>query len=158
MNLSFPYRPVPISGAAPPSLPLGTTQRFRPFIPVRLIAPDTRGFRDFVALLDTGADDTVFPLDVATMLGLSFVPTSRGAGQIRWRGMPYAIQFCAVEIAIEDDNHALQWIATIAFTSAPLPYPLLGQAGFLEFFNQTGRGADRITVLEPTNTFPGLSI
>jgi hypothetical protein len=124
-----------------------------------LIDPVSRLFRDFVALLDTGADDTVFPLDVVAMLNLSVAPgSSSGRSQIRWRGTPYLTRFAPVEIAIEDNNHYCQWNSTIAFTSAPLPYPLLGQAGFLGFFNQTGRGMDRITILEPVNTLPGFAV
>ena len=35
--LSFPYQDEPITGLVPPSLPPGTTVRWRPLVPVRLI-------------------------------------------------------------------------------------------------------------------------
>jgi hypothetical protein len=37
--LFFPYQAEPITASVPPSLPSGTTVRWRPLVPVRVIAP-----------------------------------------------------------------------------------------------------------------------
>src|SRR5439155_11729922 len=96
--LSFPYLSERLVGPPPPSLPSGSTARWRPLVPVRLQGP-TGGFRYFPrALLDTGADDTLFPLDAATALG---VVLKADVGRVlRWRGQQHALRFGDVELAL----------------------------------------------------------
>ena len=42
MMLRFPYQSEPLVGAPPPTLPAGSTARWRPYIPVRIIGPTGR--------------------------------------------------------------------------------------------------------------------
>jgi hypothetical protein len=51
--------------------------------------------------------------------------------------------------------NVLRWPATVAFTSAPLDYPLLGMLGFLQFFDATFLGVDQQLSLTPATSFPG---
>jgi hypothetical protein len=107
------------------------------------------------ALLDTGADDTVFPESLGIGLGVAFLPSTPAAASLRWRGGRHPVRFAEVELEITDKVTAYTWRAMVGFTTAQISYVLLGQAGFLQYFNQTGRGEDRETVLEPVPSFPG---
>src|SRR5260370_15416486 len=42
LMLSFPYQDEPLSGPPPPSLPSGSTVRWRPLVPVRVFGPGGR--------------------------------------------------------------------------------------------------------------------
>jgi hypothetical protein len=53
---------------------------------------------------------------------------------------------------------SLQWNAVVAFVPVALRNPLLGQAGFLQFFNADFRGADREVLLTTNPSFPGQRI
>ncbi len=156
MSLHFPYLPQPISGLAPPSLPPGTTHRFRPYLPIRVRSLQT-GKSQLIqrAVLDTGADDTVFPENFVTNLGITLLSDLGPVSRIRWRGTPYPIRFAEVELQLTDKVTVYSWRAIVGFTTPAIPYPLLGQAGFLQYFNQTGRGHDRESILEPIQAFPG---
>jgi hypothetical protein len=46
----------------------------------------------------------------------------------------------------------------VGFTSARLQYNLLGQGGFLEYFDAEFRGADHEVVLIPNSAFPGTRV
>jgi hypothetical protein len=46
----------------------------------------------------------------------------------------------------------------VGFASTRLRYNLLGQAGFLEFFDADFRGADHEVVLIPNARFPGTQV
>jgi hypothetical protein len=46
----------------------------------------------------------------------------------------------------------------IGFVSIPLKWPLLGHAGFLQYFDVTLHGADHIATLMPNSSFAGLRI
>lgn len=132
MSLVFPCSPFPVP------LPLwslpGRTERPRPMIHVALLGPTAATV--VFALLDTGADDTVFPDSVAVDLGLdlSQAPggSASGVGQVA-AGLRYA----EVVLRITDGHEYREWTARVAFTSAPLNRPLLGFAGFLQFFTAT---------------------
>ena len=69
--LSFPYRDEPLAGLAPPSLPPGSTVRWRPLVPVRVLGPGGRSRSFTRAVFDPCADDIVFALGLATVLGIS---------------------------------------------------------------------------------------
>src|SRR5687767_8198746 len=128
--LRFPYLTEPVVRGSPPTLPPGSTVRWRPFVPVRIYGPTGR-FRDYPrALLDTGADDTVIPLVAATALGVTLMPD--GAFGLRWRGQPYPLRFGDVELELADASGSVwRWPATVGFSAAPIRYPILGNAGCL---------------------------
>ncbi len=51
-----------------------------------------------------------------------------------------------------------EWTATVGFISAPLPWAIIGHAGFLEFFDVRLLGARREALLEPNASFQGRHI
>jgi hypothetical protein len=104
--------------------------RLRPYVPIRIIGPS--GSRRFSrALVDSGSDDTIFQLDAAAMIGVTSFKRPHGAGQtrIKWQGQSYAVEFADVELEMSDGTTTLRWPATVGFSLAPIPTPLLGQAG-----------------------------
>src|SRR5262245_20543409 len=130
--LRFPYLPEPLAGPAPPTLPPASTARMRPLVPIRIYGPTGR-VRFFPrAVLDTGADDTVFPMDAATLLGVTLIPD--GGQNLRWRGQLFQLRFGRVDLELSDDSGAkYRWPATVGFSPAPIRYPILGNAGCLGF-------------------------
>jgi hypothetical protein len=151
--LQFPYEPVPLTGPPPASLPSTATAHWRPFAPVTIIGPTgvSRYFKR--ALVDPGADDTVFPLDLVAKLNVPLRPDT-GHG-LRWRGQLYSLRYGEVELQLAEGGTAYRWTAVVCFSSAPIPYRILGHAGCLEFFNVTFRGADRSIEIEPNQAYTG---
>ena len=150
--LQFPYLDEPLSGSPPPSLPTSSTVRYRPLIPIAVSGPS--GQRKFSrSLVDSGGDDTVFPLDVLALIGVT--PRRDTGHRVRWRGNLHPLRFAEVELVLSDDAFICRWRAVIAFSSAPFPYPILGNAGCLQFFDVRLLGADRIVELEMNWTYPG---
>ncbi len=151
--LQFAYQDEPLSGPPPPSLSPAATVRWRPLVPVLLIGPTgkQRGFSR--AVLDSGADDTVFPLAVAGLIGVNLhSPTGHG---LRWRGQAHPLRFGDVELELSDGIQVCRWPAVVAFSQAPIRYPILGFSGTLEFFDATFLGDDRLVRLEVNRSFPG---
>jgi hypothetical protein len=107
------------------------------------------------AVLDPCADDTVFPFGIARRLGISLFPFSGVAVQLRWRGSAYPLAFGDVELELSDQIQLVRWPARVAFSPAPIPQPLLGRVGCLQFFDAAYRGADQSIVLDPNATFAG---
>src|SRR5262249_19241984 len=135
MSLRFPYTPFPTKK---PLWPLGgRSERPRPVLLVTVIGPT--GTQVELALLDTGADDTVFPEDVAALIGvdLTNAPTGEAAG-VGQAAAP--LRYAEVTLRITDGREQRQWQARVGFTPAPLKRPLLGFAGFLQFFTATFHG------------------
>lgn len=130
----------------------GRWSRPKPIIRVTVIGPSDSRLQE--ALLDTGADDTVFPERLAAILGadLSTAP----AGTISSvAGTVVPVRYAQVTLRITDGVESREWLAWIAFTPARLRYPLLGFAGFLQFFTAIFHG-DRETVdLEVNGFYPG---
>jgi hypothetical protein len=124
-------------------------------VPVQLIHP-TKGslLQRCEAVVDAGADDCILPITIATQLGLALLQTG-AFHRIRWRGSAWAIQFSDVLLRLDDGVHTCTWPARVAFSPAPIPNPLLGQMGCLQFFNATYLGADQLVVLEPSSIYPG---
>jgi hypothetical protein len=54
--LSFPYQDEPLSGPPPPSLPSGSTVRWRPLVPVRVFGPGGRSRLFAKAVFDPCAE------------------------------------------------------------------------------------------------------
>jgi Aspartyl protease len=135
MALRFPYH---LAASGQSVLPLGGRfVRPRPVIWLTLIGPTGNCWQR--ALVDTGADDTVFPLAVAARIGLDLsnapLGTIRGAGHV---SIP--LRYAVVTLHVSDGSEQRQWDAWVGFTSMPMPYPVLGFSGFLQFFTATFRG------------------
>jgi hypothetical protein len=151
--LQFPYQEELLTGPVPPSLPAGSTSRWRPLVPVALIRPAGRRRLFSRALLDPGADDTVFPLGIAGPIGV-MLRADTGHG-IRWRGQGYPLRFGDVELELSDDTAVWRWPAVVGFSPAPLRYPILGVCGCLQFFDAWFRGADRQVEIALNPSYPG---
>jgi hypothetical protein len=150
--LQFPYLEELLVGRAPLTLPPGAISRWRPLIPVTIGGP-AGYFVAGKALLDTGSDDTVFPVDLLPVLGVS--PRPDKSHRIRWRGQSYAIEYADVSITLADDMSTYRWLALVTFSAAPLPYPILGNNGCLQYFDARFLGTDRTVELEPNWAYPG---
>ena len=151
MTLRFPYQPVELSGPPPPSLPPNATARWRPLVPVRVVG--VTSFRSYgAAVLDSGSDETLFSLPVAEKIGVPFLPH---AGAHVYRGKTYSIQYAQVQLELTDGNVLWSWPAVVGFSEAKFRYPLLGQAGCLEFMDVTFKGKDRLVLLETNDSYPG---
>jgi predicted aspartyl protease len=112
----------------------GKSVRVRPILTVTVISPTGTGVTD--GLLDTGADDTVFSVNLAAKLGIDLSTAPHGVAS--GVGLVAAtVRFAEVKLRITDGREQREWTARVGFTTAPLKRPLLGIAGFLEFFNAT---------------------
>jgi len=151
--LRFPYQDEVLTGRALPSLLSGALVRWRPFVPVTILGPGGI-YRDFGrAVLDPAADDTVFPLDTAARLGIPLRP-STGHG-VRWRGQLHPLRFGDAILLVTDNSSVWRWPAVVGFSPAPIRYPILGQAGCLQFLNAHFLGADLAVELETNRDYPG---
>jgi predicted aspartyl protease len=152
MPLRFRYR-FYTSPAPAPIWSLGGRLGWpRPVAPVTAIGPTGAVTRD--ALLDTGADDTVFPEGVAAVIGLDLTnaPTGGASGV----GMVGAvIRFAEVTLRLSDGVEVREWPARVGFATAPLKRPLLGFAGFFQFFTATFDGAGEQVELAANALYPG---
>jgi len=131
--------------------------RYRPILAVRLTGPG--GGALFDGMMDTGADNTVFPDTVAPRLGLDLSRAERRNLGLVGRGS-IACDYAPVELRITDGiSETYQWTAVVGFVaSALLARPLLGYAGFLQFFDAEFRGADHEVILAPNRSYPGIRI
>lgn len=146
--LRFPYLSEPIGRG-------GGASRWRPLVPVRIFGPTQRKCWFPRALIDTGADDTIFPMHAATLAGVRLRPPA--ASVVRWHGQAYPIQFGDVELELRDGRTALRWPAIIAFSVAPLRYPLLGQRGCLQYLDATFLGDAQLVELVANRSLPGIA-
>lgn len=151
--MRFRYQAEALLPPAPPTLPPGSRFRFRPYLRIQAIGPSAR-LRDFQRVLaDTGATETVFPGTLATTLRVQLSPPT--VHLLRWRGNDFPIRYGKMDLQISADGQRCRWTTTVSFSSAPLPYPLAGVAGFLEFFDASFLGADNVLELDPNRNFPG---
>jgi hypothetical protein len=105
-------------------------------------------------LLDSGADDTLFPEAVAGQLGIDLTnaPTGTGAGV----GVQHlTVRYAQVTLRIADLQGRREWTAWVGFTAGRLRQPLLGYAGFLQFFTATFYGDREEVELTINSTYPG---
>jgi hypothetical protein len=151
--LRFSYLEEPLIGSAPPSLATGTTSRWRPLVPVRIIGPTGRSRLFLRSLLDPGSDDTIFPLDVAALIGTQL--RTRTKHSVRWRGQRHRLEFGDVELELADAAETLRWPAVVGFSDAPIRYPLLGIAGCLQFLDVTFLGDQRAVLVQTNTSYPG---
>ncbi len=109
----------------------------RPLLVVSVTGP--AGTHAVEGLLDTGADETVFPEDVALRIGLSLSSAPQGMGVgATLAGIP--LRYGEVGLRITDGIEGREWRAWVGFTPAKLYRPMLGFAGFLQFFTATFHG------------------
>lgn len=151
--IEFPYQDEPLAGPPPPSLPASSSVRWRPLVPVTIFGPTGKHRLFSRAVLDPSADDTVFPFAVASLLGVVLRPPS-GHG-LRWRGHSHPLRFGDVQLQLSDGVQSCRWPAVIAFSPAPIRYPILGLSGVLQFFDASFLGEDRIARLEANRSYPG---
>jgi hypothetical protein len=130
----------------------GRSDRPRTILPVSVVGPTGSVMRD--ALLDTGSDETVFPESVAVRIGIDLVsaPLGGASGAAATR---VPLRYAQVTLRIGDHYEQREWSALIGFTAAPLRYPLLGYAGFLQFFDSTFRGAREEVELTVNHLYAG---
>ncbi len=150
MSMVFPYSRFAVKQ---PLLTLGSrSHRPRPVIDVTIIGPVNT--RLVPALLDTGADDTVLPEDMANQLGLdlSQAPTAEAAGV----GMvTVKVRLAEVTFRLATNTERREWRAWVAFSPVWLRQPLLGFAGFLQYFTATFHGDREEVELTVNGTYPG---
>ena len=150
MGMIFPYKPFK---AISPVFPLGgRLVRPKTLIMATLLGPTGTHIDDCLA--DSGADDTVFPESVAATpgIGLTNAPTATATG-ISLASAP--IRYARVTLRIAAQAERREWQAWVGFTAARLRWPLLGFAGFLQFFTATFDGeAERLEV-KVNGLYPG---
>jgi hypothetical protein len=149
--LLFPYLTQKLQGPPSPAFP-GAMVKVRPLVPVTVRGPAGSWYFSR-ALLDTGSDDSFFPLGTASPLGAVFRPDT--GQRVRWRGQSYPLHFADIELELTDNRTLYRWPAVVAFSAAPIFYPLLGYGGCLQFFDVRFRGADRVLEIETNQAFPG---
>jgi hypothetical protein len=134
MSLVFPYTLV---AANHPVASLGGRwSRPRALVMVSAIGP--KNTFPMEGRLDTGSDDTVFPERLASLIGVDL--SNAPIGQNRTANMiPSTVRYAQITLRITDGMERREWPAWVGFTSA-VHRPLLGFAGFLQFFTATFRG------------------
>jgi hypothetical protein len=150
MSLRFAYQRLK---ASRPLVSLqGRRNRPRPVIPLSIIGPTDTWVGE--GLLDTGADDTVFSDSIATKIGLDLTnaPGGSGAGAA---ASPVALRYAEVTLRLARPHEQREWRARVGFTTAPLRLPLLGYAGFLQFFDVLFRGSNEEVELTVNALYPG---
>ena len=150
MSLLFPYG---VEAVAHAVVSLGGRwSRPRPQILVSVIGPSATRAR--IGRLDTGADDTVFPENLAIALGLDL--SSAPVGQATTATLTNApLRYAQVRLRITDGKEQRDWPAWVGFTPAKLHLPLLGFAGFLQFFTATFHGDREQVELTVNSLYPG---
>jgi hypothetical protein len=111
------------------------------------------------SVLDTGADDTVLPDWIAASLGLDLTGADERSIGLAGR-TPLRCRYAPVEIQISDGaRETYRWTAVVGFIdTAVLPRPLLGYAGFLQYFDAEFRGANLEVLLIPNRSFTGVRV
>jgi hypothetical protein len=150
MSLLFRYKVVPVPRAVA-SLG-GRWSRPRPRISVAVVGPANTVAVD--GYLDTGADDTVFSEHLAARIGLDL--TNAPQGQLTTATLTNApLRYAQVLLRVTDGQEQREWLAWVGFTPAKLQSPLLGFAGFLQFFTATFRGDREEIELAVNSLYPG---
>jgi hypothetical protein len=107
------------------------------------------------ALLDTGSDDSVFPEDIATRIGIDLSSAPTGTGRGVGASPSASLRYAEVTLRIATATEQREWSGWVGFTAGPLRRPLLGYAGFLQFFDITFRGAREEVELAINAAYPG---
>lgn len=150
MSLRFPYKLLPTK--KPVTSLDGRLVRPRPLIVVTVIGPTESTTQ--TAHLDPGSDDCVFPDYLAAKIGVDLdtapIGEASGVGQ---EAVP--LRYARVTLRVASGDELLEWPAWVAFAALPLKRPLLGFAGFLQFFTATFHGDTEEAELTVNTLFPG---
>ena len=130
----------------------GVSARYKPILPATIASP--LGNWASACLVDSGADDTVFPESIAQQLGLDLSSAPEGES-FQAAGQPVTYRYAPVRFHLSDGTEACEWEAIVGFIAAAMRWPLLGHAGFLQFFDVTFLGNARELFLTPNPSFPG---
>ena len=148
--MRFSYQHISIQS---PAVALGGRWvRPRPIIGVTIIGPTDSRLRE--GLLDTGSDDTVFAEHLAPTLGIDLSSAPIGTMQAANRTRA-CVRYAQVRLRLTDGVEQREWPAWVGFTPAPLNQPLLGFAGFLQFFTATFHGDREQVELMVNSLYPG---
>jgi hypothetical protein len=152
MEFQFPFL---LQAIPRPAISLqGRLSRPRPLIPVTVINPETGLSRTYHGLLDSGSDDTVFQIETAQALGIDLTQAPTGNAQAV-AGQIMTVRYAEVFLQLaNDDGETLEWRATVAFAPKRGTHPLLGFAGFLQFFDTTFLGEHEEVTLIPNGLMP----
>lgn len=135
----------------------GAMVRHRPITAIRVSGPGGSWILD--GLLDSGSDDTIFPEWIAPMIGVDLAAATGHDIHLAGRGKPIRCRYASAKLRITDGaSEIYEWDAMVGFIAAPIKCPLLGQAGFLQFFDITFQGADHAVNLAPNWSFAGKRI
>lgn len=139
-----------------PRSPLdGSTEIYRPEIPVHLIG--TKGEVFSLGLVDTGADSVVIGAAIAEQIGVKL------SKKHRWllHGLssdPIEAILGRLEIELVGRTESLCWKVPVAVVSYPdlvnEKLLVLGQTGFLEFFDVRLFGKEHVVELKPNASIP----
>lgn len=153
MPLHFPFVRRP---ARRPVYPLGGV-RYR-FLPIFAVVLSTSGgsiIRD--GLLDTGANDTVCPDTFAPSLGVDLTQAPEGEASGAG-GTVLPVRYATVQLRITDTKESCVWDAIIGFAPLGANRVLLGQTGFLQYFDVSLINPFREIILTPNSSFAGQHI
>lgn len=150
MSLHFRYKLIPVGH---PVVPIGGRWvRPRPLVAVTVIGPTQSRAKD--ALLDTAADDTVFSEALAAQIGLDLTSAPVGVGTgVALGNVP--LRSGQVNLRLTDGHEVREWPAWLDFTAVPLPYPMVGFAGCLQFFLGNFYGDGEEVELTVNSLYPG---
>ena len=148
--MRFPYVRVKVK-APVPSLG-GQWERPKALALVALIGPAGTIARQ--GLLDTGADDTIFPERLASRVGfdLTTAPSGEATGV---GGIPLPVRYVQATLRLTDGTEFREWTAWVGFAAVPMLWPLLGFAGFLQFFSANFLGDREEVELTVNSLYPG---
>jgi len=104
--------------------------------------------------LDTGSDETVLEEGLAAAIGVDL--TNAPVGRATGIGLVGSVlRYAEVSMQITDGKELHVWNAWIGFTATRLVYPILGFAGFLQFFDAHFFGGREEVELVVNGLFPG---
>lgn len=129
----------------------GRWVRPRPIVGVTLIGPKDSRYRE--GPLDSAADDTVFPERLAGQIGVDLTNAPTGIAQVVG-GMKVSLRYAQVSLRITDGHELREWPAWVGFSPA-VGRPLLGFAGFLQFFQADFHGDLEFVELQVNQLYPG---
>jgi hypothetical protein len=107
-----------------------------------------------LAHVDPGSDDTIFSEALAAQIGLDLTNAPQGSGSVVG-GQKIVLRYAEVTLRITDGQEEREWPARVGFTPVRLSYPLLGFAGFLQFFDALFRGGYEDFELTVNSLYPG---
>jgi hypothetical protein len=151
MTLQFRYHHTPNRR---PILTLGGRfVRPRPIIPVSVIG--RTGKSTAFGLVDSGADETVFSDDIALAVGIDLTQAPVGIGTAFGQSR-VPLRYAQATLRIETSQEQRQWSAWVGFTSAKIQRPLLGFAGFLQYFDANFQGGLEVLELNVNGLYSGV--